>query len=159
MATRQRGCAAKKASTGSRRSFLRNTTAPEALAPCAWNTFLARSNPIVLTSVTEASLQVAGNTTTLAPRCRRGRPFHHWKTTTVVAGLRLTGMTAPMVLDGPMNRAAFLASVQQVLVPTLEPGDIVLADTLPAPKGRRVRKAIEAVGASLVFLPPYSPDF
>src|SRR3954469_14067999 len=72
MATRQRGCAAKKASTGSRRSFLRNRIAPEALAACAWNTFLARSNPIVLTSVTDASLQVAVNTTTLARRCRRG---------------------------------------------------------------------------------------
>src|SRR3954449_1060042 len=72
MATRQRGCAAKKASTGSRRSLLRNRIAPEALAACAWNTFLARSNPIVLTSVTDASLKVAVNTTTLAPRCRRG---------------------------------------------------------------------------------------
>src|SRR3954465_13831240 len=72
MATRQRGCAAKKASTCSRRSFLRNRIAPEALAACAWNTFLARSNPIVLTSVTDASLKVAVNTTTLAPRCRRG---------------------------------------------------------------------------------------
>src|SRR3954465_3746594 len=72
MATRQRGCAAKKASTCSRRSFLRNRIAPEALAACAWNTFLARSNPIVLTSVTDASFQVAVNTTTLARRCRRG---------------------------------------------------------------------------------------
>src|SRR3954465_15367565 len=78
MATRQRGCAAKKAGTRSRRSFLRNRIAPEALAPGAWNTFLARSNPIVLTSVTDASLQVAVNTTTLARRCRRGRPLHHW---------------------------------------------------------------------------------
>jgi transposase len=92
-------------------------------------------------------------------RLRAGIPKGHWKTTTFVAGLRLTGMTAPMVLDGPMNRAAFLAYVQQVLVPTLEPGDIVLADNLPAHKGRRVRKAVEAAGASLVFLPPYSPDF
>ncbi len=64
-----------------------------------------------------------------------------------------------MVLDGPMNRSAFLAYVQQVLVPTLEPGDVVVADNLPAHKGRRVREAIEAAGASLVFLPPYSPDF
>jgi len=64
-----------------------------------------------------------------------------------------------MVLDGPMNRAAFRAYVQQVLVPTLAPGDIVLADNLPAHKGPLVRKAIEAVGASLVFLPAYSPDF
>jgi hypothetical protein len=74
-------------------------------------------------------------------RLRTGIPKGHWKTTTFVAGLRLTGMTAPMVLDGPMNRVAFLAYVQQVLVPTLEPGDIVLADNLPAHKGRLVRKA------------------
>jgi len=92
-------------------------------------------------------------------RLRAGIPRGHWKTTTFVAGLRLTGMTAPMVLDGPMNRSAFLAYVQQVLVPTLAPGDIVLADNLPAHKGPLVRKAIEAAGASLVFLPAYSPDF
>jgi transposase len=92
-------------------------------------------------------------------RLRAGIPKGHWKTTTFVAGLRLTGMTAPMVLDGPMNRSAFLAYVQQVLGPTLAPGDIVLADNLPAHKGPLVRKAIEAAGASLVFLPAYSPDF
>jgi transposase len=92
-------------------------------------------------------------------RLRAGIPKGHWKTTTFVAGLRLTGMVAPMVLDGPMNRSAFLAYVQQVLVPALKPGDIVLADNLPAHKGPLVRKAIEAVGADLVLLPPYSPDF
>ena len=92
-------------------------------------------------------------------RLRAGIPKGHWKTTTFVAGLRLTGMVAPMVLDGPMNRAAFLAYVQQVLVPELRLGDIVLADNLPAHKGRLVREAIEAVGASLLYLPPYSPDF
>jgi transposase len=92
-------------------------------------------------------------------RLRAGIPKGHWTTTTFVAGSPLTGMTAPMGLDGPMNRATFLAYVQQVLVPTLEPGDIVLADNLPAHKGRPVREAIEAAGASLLFLPPYSPDF
>jgi transposase len=92
-------------------------------------------------------------------RLRAGIPHGHWKTTTFVAGLRLTGMVAPMVLDGPMNRSAFLAYVQQVLVPTLVPGDIVLADNLPAHKGPLVRKAVAAAGASLVFLPAYSPDF
>jgi transposase len=92
-------------------------------------------------------------------RLRAGIPKGHWKTTTFVAGLRLTGMVAPMVLDGPMNRAAFLAYVQQVLVPELRLGDIVLADNLPAHKGRLVREAIEAAGASLLYLPPYSPDF
>ena len=80
-------------------------------------------------------------------RLRAGIPQGHWKTTTFVAGLRLTGMTAPMVLDGPMNGAAFLAYVQQVLVPELKPGDIVIMDNLSAHKGGQVRDAIEAAGA------------
>ena len=92
-------------------------------------------------------------------RLRVGIPQGHWKTTTFVAGLRLTGMMAPFVLDGPMNRAAFLVYVRRVLVPELRPGDIVILDNLPAHKGSRVREAIEAVGASLLYLPPYSPDF
>ena len=96
-----------------------------------------------------------------APRGQRLRssvPHGHWKTTTFVGALRLSGMTAPMVLDGPMNGAWFLAYVEQVLVPTLKPGDIVIMDNLPAHKGTAVRLAIEAVGAALRFLPPYSPD-
>ncbi|KQT88300.1 transposase [Aurantimonas sp. Leaf443] len=68
-------------------------------------------------------------------------------------------MSAPMVLDGPMNGVAFRAYVEQVLVPTLSPGDIVVMDNLPAHKAESVRAAIEAAGASLRFLPPYSPDF
>jgi transposase len=76
-----------------------------------------------------------------------------------VAGLRLSGLTAPMVLDGPMNAAAFLAYVTQVLVPDLRPGDIVVMDNLAAHKRGQVREAIEAVGAILLYLPPYSPDF
>ncbi len=85
-------------------------------------------------------------------------PHGHWKTTTFVGALRLTGMTAPMVLDGPMNGAWFLAYVEQVLAPTLKPGDMVIMDNLPAHKGASVRAAIEAVGARLLLLPPYSPD-
>lgn len=92
-------------------------------------------------------------------RLRVGVPRGHWKTTTFVAGLRLTGLTAPFVLDGPMNRSAFLAYVSRVLVPELKPGDVVILDNLPAHKGSRVRAAIEATGASLLYLPPYSPDF
>ena len=92
-------------------------------------------------------------------RLRVGVPRGHWKTTTFVAGLRLTGLTAPFVLDGPMNRSAFLAYVSRVLVPELKPGDVVILDNLPAHKGSRVRAAIEAAGASLLYLPPYSPDF
>jgi transposase len=92
-------------------------------------------------------------------RLRAGIPHGHWKTTTFVAGLRLTGMVAPLVLDGPINREAFHAYVNQVLVPELMPGDIVVMDNLGSHKGPAVRDAIEAVGATLLYLPPYSPDF
>ncbi len=92
-------------------------------------------------------------------RCRAPLPHGHWKTTTFVGALRHDRMTAPMVLDGPMNGAAFQAYVEQVLAPTLRPGDIVVLDNLPAHKPAAVRQAIEATGAELRFLPPYSPDF
>lgn len=92
-------------------------------------------------------------------RCRAPVPHGHWKTTTFVGGLRLSGMTAPMVVEGAMNGALFLAYVETLLVPTLSPGDIVILDNLPAHKPVAVRQAIEAVGAELRFLPPYSPDF
>lgn len=80
-------------------------------------------------------------------------------TTTFVGALRCTGMTAPMVLDGPMNGDAFRAYIEQVLAPTLSPGDIVVMDNLPAHKNPAIRAAIEARGAWLRYLPPYSPDF
>ena len=92
-------------------------------------------------------------------RCRAAIPHGHWKTTTFVGALRLTGMTAPMALDGPMHGAAFLAYVEQVLVPELKPGDIVIMDNLPAHKPIGIKEAIEKAGARLCFLPPYSPDF
>jgi len=86
------------------------------------------------------------------------QPFGHWKTTTFTAGLRCNGVTAPFVLDGAMNRDAFLVYVEKVLGPTLSQGDIVIMDNLPAHKGDAVRQLIEARGATLRFLPPYSPD-
>lgn len=92
-------------------------------------------------------------------RCRAPVPHGHWKTTTFVGALRLSGITAPMTLGGAMNGAAFLAYVEQVLAPTLTPGDVVVMDNLPAHKLEAIRQAIEATGADLVFLPPYSPDF
>jgi len=98
-------------------------------------------------------------------RCRRGErlragvPFGHWKTITFVAGLRRTGMVAPMVLDGPINRDAFHAYIGQVLVPELKPGDVVVMDNLSSHKAPAVREMIEAAGASLLYLPSYSPDF
>lgn len=96
---------------------------------------------------------------TRGKRCRAAVPHGHWKTTTFTGALRRSGMTAPMVLDGPMNGAAFRAYVEQVLVPTLEPGDIVVMDNLPAHKNAAIRAVIEAKGATLRYLPPYSPDF
>jgi transposase len=92
-------------------------------------------------------------------RCRAPIPHGHWKTTTFTAGLRLDGLTAPMLLDGAMNGPAFLAYAEQVLAPELVPGDIVVMDNLPAHKVAGVRAAIEKAGASLLLLPPYSPDF
>lgn len=92
-------------------------------------------------------------------RLRMGLPHGHWRTTTFVAGLRLTGIDAPMLIDGAMDGDAFEAYVRQVLVPTLAPGDVVIMDNLSVHKRPAVREAIEAVGARLLFLPPYSPDF
>ena len=85
-------------------------------------------------------------------------PHGHLKTTTFVAGLRQAGVVAPLVLDGPMNGAAFRAYVEQQLAPTLQPGDVVIMDILSAHKVAGVREAIEARGAALVYLPPYSLD-
>ena len=92
-------------------------------------------------------------------RCRASVPHGHWKMTTFTAGLRLDGMTAPLVLDGPMDGECFLAYVEQILVPSLRPGDVVVMDNLPAHRVKGVRRAIERAGAKLLYLPPYSPDF
>ncbi|MBB2174275.1 IS630 family transposase [Gluconacetobacter asukensis] len=86
-------------------------------------------------------------------------PHGHWKTTTFIGGLRLSGMTAPMMLDSPMTGEWFAAYARKVLAPTLSPGDVVILDNLPAHKSAEAREAVEAVGARLLFLPPYSPDF
>ena len=97
-----------------------------------------------------------------APRGERliGKvPHGHWKTTTFVAALRSSALTAPCVIDGPMNGNAFLAYVEQILAPSLIPGDMVVLDNLSAHKVPGVSEAIEAAGARLLYLPPYSPDF
>jgi transposase len=97
-------------------------------------------------------------------RCPRGQrllasvPWGHWKTTTFVAALRVDQITAPCVFDGPIDGASFLAYVEQCLVPTLRPGDIVVMDNLASHKVAGIKEAIEAVGAELRYLPPYSPD-
>jgi transposase len=92
-------------------------------------------------------------------RLRLGIPHGHWKTTTFVAGLTLRGMVAPFVLDGPINREAFETYIERVLLRSLRPSNVVIMDNLSSHKSQRVRDLIEATGASLLYLPPYSPDF
>lgn len=97
-------------------------------------------------------------------RCARGErlvaaaPAGHWRTTTFVAGLRASGIVAPLALNGPMTGEAFKAYVGQMLTPVLQPGDVVVMDNLAAHKVAGVREAIRAAGASVLYLPPYSPD-
>lgn len=85
-------------------------------------------------------------------------PQGHWRTLTFLAALRCDRIDAPAVIDGPINGESFLAYIEQILVPTLTPGDIVIIDNLGSHKGKAVRQAIRAAGAKLLFLPPYSPD-
>ena len=94
----------------------------------------------------------------LGQRLQAAIPWGHWKTTTFVAGLRTTGLIAPMVLDGAMNGATFKAYVEQLLAPSLAPHDIVIMDNLSSHKVAGVREAIKAAGAFLLYLPAYSPD-
>jgi transposase len=107
---------------------------------------------------------VKTNMTRLRGRTLQGQrlvakvPHGHWKTTTFLAALRVTGLTAPLVVDGAINGAVFLGYVRQQLAPTLGPGDIVVMDNLAAHKVAGVRDAIEAAGARVLYLPPYSPD-
>jgi transposase len=104
------------------------------------------------------------NMTRTHGRCAKGArlcakvPHGHWKTLTFLAALRNDRIDAPCVFDGPINGARFLAYVEQFLVPTLAPGDIVILDNLSSHKSPGVRKAIRAAGAKVFFLPPYSPD-
>jgi transposase len=85
-------------------------------------------------------------------------PHGHWKTTTFVAALRQDRLSAPLVVDGPINGETFVAYARDFLAPTLQPGDVVVMDNLSSHKVEGVREAIEAVGARLLYLPPYSPD-
>ena len=104
------------------------------------------------------------NMTRTHGRARRGErlvarvPHGHWTTMTFIAALRHDRIEAPMVLDGPINGDAFRAWVEQFLIPTLSPGDVVVLDNLGSHKGKAVRQAIRKAGARLIFLPPYSPD-
>jgi len=122
----------------------------------------ARLDPKRLVFIDETSAST--NMTRRYGREKRGRrlvykiPHGHWKTSTFVAALRYNRVTAPLLLDGAMNGLAFLAYVEQILAPTLKRGDIVIMDNVSVHKVGGVREAIEARGAMLLYLPPYSPD-
>jgi transposase len=127
-----------------------------------WRRHQARLDPRRLVFIDETWAKT--NMTRTHGRCARGRrlvdkvPHGHWKTLTFLAALRCDAITAPFVLDGPINGEWFLAYVEQLLVPTLKPGDVVVMDNLGSHKGKAVRRAIRQAGAHLIFLPPYSPD-
>ena len=91
-------------------------------------------------------------------RLEADAPFGHWRTQTFIAGLRVDELTAPWVLDGPMNRAAFDTYIETQLAPTLQPGDVVIADNLSSHKSAKAQDLLRAQGNWLLFLPPYSPD-
>src|SRR5256885_5831023 len=128
-----------------------------------WKMHQGRLDPRRLVFIDETWAKT--NMTRRHGRCPRGArlvakvPHGRWRTLTFLAALRCDRIAAPCVIDGPINGETFLAYVEQVLVPTLKPGDIVIMDNLGSHKGQAVRRAIRAAGAKLFFLPPYSPDF
>lgn len=127
-----------------------------------WKKYQGRLDPRRLVFIDETWAKT--NMIRTHGRSRRGErlyakaPFGKWRTLTFLAALRHDRIDAPCVLDGPINGQLFTAYVEQFLVPTLSAGDIVIMDNLGSHKGQAVRQAIRAVGAKLLFLPPYSPD-
>ena len=127
-----------------------------------WRKYQGRLDPKRLVFIDETWAKT--NMTRTHGRCARGRrlnarvPHGRWRTLTFIAALRHDRIDAPCVIDGPINGISFLAWVEQFLLPTLAPGDIVIMDNLGSHKGLAVRRAIRAAGAKLLFLPPYSPD-
>jgi transposase len=127
-----------------------------------WKKYQVRIDPARLVFIDETWVKT--NMAPIRGWCARGRrlaakvPHGHWKTMTFLAALRCDRIEAPWVLDGPINGESFRTYVDQVLAPTLKPGDVVILDNLGSHKGKAVRRAIRASGARLLFLPPYSPD-
>jgi transposase len=127
-----------------------------------WKRHQGKLDPARLVFIDETWAKT--NMTRTHGRARKGErlvakvPHGAWRTLTFLAALRCDAITAPCVVDGPINGATFLAYVRQLLAPTLRPGDIVIMDNLGSHKGQAVRAAIRAAGAKLFFLPPYSPD-
>jgi len=127
-----------------------------------WKRHQAKIDPARLVFIDETWAKT--NMARIHGWCRRGAPLKarvphgHWRTLTFLAALRHDGITAPCVIDGPINGASFRAYVEQFLVPMLKPGDVVVLDNLGSHKSAAIRNAIRAVGARLFYLPPYSPD-
>ena len=127
-----------------------------------WKNYQARIDPRRLVFIDETWTKT--NMAPIRGWCARGKrlqakvPHGHWQTMTFIAALRVGRIDAPCVFDGPINGESFRAYVEQILVPTLAPGDIVVIDNLGSHKSKAVRTAIRAAGAKLFFLPPYSPD-
>ena len=121
-----------------------------------------RLEPHRLVFIDETS--VTTKMTRLRGRSERGQrleadaPFGHWRTQTFIAGLRVDELTAPWVLNGPMNRASFDTYIETQLAPTLQPGDVVIADNLSSHKSVKAQDLLKAQGNWMLFLPPYSPD-
>ena len=127
-----------------------------------WRKYQGRIDPGRLVFIDETWAKT--NMTRLRGWCARGKPLvdkvphGHWRTLTFLAALRSDRIDAPLVLDGPINGQSFTAWVEQFLLPTLSPGDVVIMDNLGSHKGKAVRQLIRSAGARLLFLPPYSPD-
>lgn len=127
-----------------------------------WRQYQGRLDPTRLVFIDETWVKT--NMTRTYGRCARGKrlvakvPHGHWRTLTFLAALRADRIDAPCVIDGPINGRSFLAYVEQFLIPTLKPGDIVIMDNLGSHKRQAIRAALTAIGAKLFFLPPYSPD-
>lgn len=126
-----------------------------------WKTHQGKLDPTRLVFIDETWAKT--NMTRRHGRCARGRrlaakvPHGRWRTLTFLAALRVNRIDAPCVIDGPINGRSFLAYIEQVLIPTLKPGDVVIMDNLGSHKGKAVRQAIRAAGAKLLFLPPTAP--
>ena len=162
-ATRSGGSSSAKASASKKTVFATEQDRPDIARRRAWwKRHQLKIDPARLVFIDETWAKT--NMTRTHGWWRRGSPLRaqvphgHWRTMTFLAALRHDRIAAPSVIDGPINGESFRAYVEQVLVPTLQPGDIVVMDNLGSHKGIAIRKAIRAVDARLVFLPPYSPD-
>ena len=156
------GSSSSRASASKKTVHASERDRPDVARRVRWKTHQGKLDPTRLVFIDETWAKT--NMTRRHGRCARGRrlaakvPHGRWRTLTFLAALRVNRIDAPCVIDGPINGRSFLAYIEQVLIPTLKPGDVVIMDNLGSHKGKAVRQAIRAAGAKLLFLPPYSPD-